>query len=198
MKNANWDRITELSRSELIAVLDDLGFNLDDNDNFDRDNSPAEGTKDYSDEMQWLREHLEQGISDLEVIRGGHPELVNVKDAVREHVGTDELAAYLKAPFGYFAGLYANGVFHVGQDVGNEIAQHERPVFISQCPGVGNLDSSEYTAGYAHVNEDGKYVRNKDGSMIGDGNLEALINDTCENGDCEDWVEELISDLVSE
>lgn len=84
MKNANWDRITELSRSELIAVLDDLGFNLDDNDNFDRDNSPAEGTKDYSDEMQWLREHLEQGISDLEVIRGGHPELVNVKDAVRE------------------------------------------------------------------------------------------------------------------
>lgn len=84
MRNANWNRIMELSRSELITVLDDLGFSLDEVDDFDRDNSPAEGTEAYSSEMQWLREHLEQAITDLEVIQRGHPELVDMKDAVRE------------------------------------------------------------------------------------------------------------------
>lgn len=81
MKNANWNRIAELSRSELIAILDNLGFSLDEMEGFDRNNPPAEGTKTYSDEMDWLRSHFE-GISDLETIRRGHPELVNVKDAV--------------------------------------------------------------------------------------------------------------------
>lgn len=198
MRNANWNRITELSRSELIAVLDDLGFDLDDGDNFDRNNSPVEGTKDYSDEMQWLREHLEQAITDLEVIQRGHPELVDVKEAVREYVGSDQLAEYLKAPFGYVAGLYADGTFRVGQDIGKEIAEHERPIFLSRVPGIGNLDSSAYTIGYAEMDENGKYVRKHDGSLIGDGSFNALIDDTCENGDVFEWVEELISDLVDE
>lgn len=212
MSTINWEKVHELSREQLVAILEDY-FTLQDyfetgkgenpaltNVEYETWIAPAEGTQAYSDLMDWLRAHFEQlppdKLQPATRFMREHPKLIDWPAFLEENVGTNELASYLKAPFGYKIGLYANGQVVVGQDVGNEISEDERPVGMVAVPGIGNLDSTEYSAGYAVYGEDGLYRRIKDNLVIGD--FEALIDDTCENGEVQEWLDELRSNLVPE
>ena len=210
MSTINWEKVHELSREQLVTILEDY-FTLQDYFETEKEVNPAlanveyetwiaptKNTQAYSDLMDWLRSHFEQlppdKLQPATRFMREHPELIDWPAFLEENVGTNELAAYLKANFGEKIGLYANGQVVVGQDVGNEISEDERPVGMVAVPGIGNLDSTEYSAGYAVYGKDGLYRRIADGSVIG--NFEALIDDTCKNGEVQDWLDELREQLT--
>jgi len=78
------------------------------------------------------------------------------------------LYRYLSAPYGARFGVYAGGAVLVGGDVGNEIAEDERPLVWVNCPGIGNLDMSWYREGL-----EGEECMTD----------EQVLQESCDNGD---------------
>jgi hypothetical protein len=101
-------------------------------------------------------------------------------ELIRDAVGPDELAEYLVADSGERLGVYVDGDVIVGDDVGNEIAEDERPVAWVRCPGLGNIDMAWWRNGWdcAGLTE------------------EEVIRDCCENGDVADEILDLVQLLI--
>lgn len=63
---------------------------------------------------------------------------------------TDEMVIeYTLAEFGEKIGLYPDESYAVGDAIGSEIAEDERPIFTLKCPGIGNISTSWYASGWA-------------------------------------------------
>lgn len=101
---------------------------------------------------------------------------------IDEHIGADDLAAYLVAQPGHTLGIYADGSVHVGEAIGREIAEHERPLATIRCPGIGSIDMTSWRADWecGHLDD------------------AAVIRDCCENGDVEDERAELVRRLADD
>jgi hypothetical protein len=99
------------------------------------------------------------------------------------------MADYNIAPFGEWLGFYIDDgvVSHaVGQDIGNEIAENERPIIVLKCPGIGNIESDFWLSGWTHQNEDKEIVVDETNEIIDF--AEAIIR-CCEEGDISSMVE---------
>lgn len=79
------------------------------------------------------------------------------KEIIEEAVSPEMLANYLCADWGERLGIYADGKYLIGQDVGREIAEDERPIVWVECPGIGNISTSYYTDGWVEDLGDGYY-----------------------------------------
>jgi len=67
-----------------------------------------------------------------------------------EYEITDEMTiAYLTGDPRNVFGLYRDGSFAVGESVGMEIAEEERPILTLKCLGIANMDLTHYTKGWA-------------------------------------------------
>jgi hypothetical protein len=116
------------------------------------------------------------------------------KKFVTESICEDELFQYLTAPWGYTFGLYRDGSVAVGQDVGREIAEDDRPLVTVDVPGINELDMSDYADGYAEKTDEGWEV-NGTGEVIDD---EELIRRACADGDVSMDLEDLRNRLMDE
>lgn len=101
------------------------------------------------------------------------PDLWDVIDA-------DAVADYLCADHGSWFGVYPDGSYSVGPDVGAEIDPDERPLFRVRCPGIGNVDSTWWAEGVEGA---------------GDMDTEDLIRQGCTEGDVSGEIEDLIRRL---
>jgi len=66
------------------------------------------------------------------------------EEMIEKAVTTDVVASYLLAEFGEILGIYPDGSVSIGQDVGREVDPDERPTASVACPGIGNIDGSDY------------------------------------------------------
>jgi len=69
---------------------------------------------------------------------------VAVEVIIKKAITTDVVASYLLAEFGEILGIYPDGSVSIGQDIGREIDPDERPLASVACPGIGNIDGSDY------------------------------------------------------
>lgn len=121
---------------------------------------------------------------------------MNKKEAeekIRDAVTNAAVAQYYTAPWGDSFGVYEDGSIGVGQSIGMEIAERERPIALVKCPGLGNIDSSFWTEGWTKFNPDTSEYETKNGRKL---DLTECIRDCCENGDISDEKEELIQRLI--
>ena len=79
----------------------------------------------------------------------------------------------------------------VGQSIGMEIREDERPIVILFCPGVGNIDSTYWYEGWTHE-EDGKIIQDDTGKEV---SLEEAVRYCCENGDISSVVEAIQKEI---
>lgn len=63
---------------------------------------------------------------------------------IQHSLNHEEFCDYLTAPYGHKLGIYSDGSINVGENIGNEIADDEKPVAWIDCPGNGNVDFSDY------------------------------------------------------
>jgi len=122
-----------------------------------------------------------------------------IKNQISDDLSNDDIAKYLTAPFGHKMGAYFNGDgfdFHVGEAIGNEIAQDERPAGIIKCPGIANIDSDHWTDGWTTQDDDGNYIDDTGVTLT----FVQCVEKCCEDGDIEDdraeIIEELMGDLI--
>jgi hypothetical protein len=95
-------------------------------------------------------------------------------------IDADAVADYLCADHGDYFGVYPDGSYSVGPDVGAEIDPDERPLFRVRCPGIGNVDRTWWAAGV-------------DGAE--DMDTEDLVRQGCAGGDVSGEVEDLVRRL---
>jgi antirestriction protein len=79
---------------------------------------------------------------------------------------------YTLADYGEKLGIYPDGSYAVGESVGNEIAESERPMIVVKCPGIGNIDCSWYAAGWAHYDSEKEAWIDDEKEYDGDGGAE--------------------------
>jgi hypothetical protein len=127
---------------------------------------------------------------------------MGIRSWIDDQITTDRLADYLTAPWGHTLGLYRDGSVSVGEDVGREIAEDERPVALAKCPGIDNLSVDYWTTDFAAWDDDqGAYVvtgrhRDDGGRVIGE--LEDVVRECCQDGDVESEREELVDTLTED
>ena len=68
---------------------------------------------------------------------GGYVPADNI---IKKAVTKDVVCAYITADYGETLGIYPDGSTSIGQSVGMEIAENERPIVTIECPGVNNID----------------------------------------------------------
>ncbi len=113
-------------------------------------------------------------------------------EKIKEYVQNNAskvIADYNIAPFGEWLGFYIDDgvVSHaVGQDIGNEIAEKERPIIVLKCPGIGNIESDFWLSGWTHENESKEIVVDETGEII---DFSEAIICCCEEGDIASMVE---------
>lgn len=120
--------------------------------------------------------------------------MIEIKEYIEKNA-TKVISDYYTAPFGEWLGFYIDDgiVSHaVGQSIGNEIAEHERPVVILKCPGIGNLDSHFWLDGWTHENEDHDIVVDETGEVI---SFAEAISRCCEDGDISSEIEGMIAEI---
>ena len=129
----------------------------------------------------------------------------NTLESVRAYIyenQTSVLRDYLTASCGERIGFYIKEeklIHHVGQSIGDEICEEERPLLCVECPGINNLDSSCYTADFCSWSEEREaYV--VDGPFMADqgrvvGRLADVIRECCEDGDMSKDLEDFLSSL---
>ena len=110
---------------------------------------------------------------------------------IEKAIDESALCDYLCADFGESIAVYADGNYAVGESVGYEIAEDERPVVLVKCPGIWNLDSGEWTQDFEESG-DGEWI-SEDGRRL---SLEDCIRICCEDGDVSDEVEHLRQRLL--
>lgn len=81
---------------------------------------------------------------------------MNDKDLIEKAITREAYADYLTAAFGERLGVFRDGRYAVGQSVGMEIAEDERPIALAKCPGLANLDTSYWTENVGRI-EGGEY-----------------------------------------
>lgn len=128
---------------------------------------------------------------------------MNIEELINEMIDSQQLYEYLTASSNCRAGLYADGSFHVGQSVGAEIAEDERPVVCISCPGLNNMDDpSWWTDDWTEYNEEtGCYriIEETAGYEIGQEiSLDECIKICCNQGDVFDNVFELREKMLNE
>ena len=109
----------------------------------------------------------------------------------------DEMAVYkyLTADFGAWFGVYPDGSISVGETVGREIAEDERPVVSVRCPGVENLDESLFTDEYVYMSDDtGAYIEIETGLEVGC--IEDVVHICCRDGYTSEYVADLRQRLL--
>ena len=116
-----------------------------------------------------------------------------ISEKIKEYIENNAskvIADYNIAPFGEHLGFYIDDdgvVSHaVGQDIGNEIAENERPVVLLKCPGIGNIDSHFWLSGWTRQNEDRDIVVDETGEII---SFAEAIERCCEGGDISSMVD---------
>jgi hypothetical protein len=92
----------------------------------------------------------------------------------------EALRQYLTAAHGERIGIYVDGSFSVGRDVGREIEPIERPIFELKCSGINNLDMTWWREGW-------------DCDHLTD---EEVIAECCKNGDLIDEAKSLAKNLM--
>jgi len=63
-----------------------------------------------------------------------------MKELIENTIDDKAVAAYYTAEWGEWLGVYADGTWHVGASVGQEIDPVERPIALVKCPGIGNIE----------------------------------------------------------
>ena len=117
-----------------------------------------------------------------------------IKEKIQDAIGPAEVAAYYTAPSDYRLAAYEkNGgvVIEIGPDLGNEIAEDERPISYISCPGVGNTDTSFETY-FATDLENGTYRIWDTGEIVSESRMIEL---SCETGDNFDDIEMIAEKL---
>ena len=118
---------------------------------------------------------------------------MKTKELIEKNINAMELYEYLTAPSNHWAGLYPDGSFHVGESVGSEIDEEERPLITIKCPGLNEMDDPSYwTDEWTEFDEDtGLYhiIEVTKGHNIGDSiSLNECIRVCCEHYDVSDQV----------
>ncbi|HDO26161.1 MAG TPA: hypothetical protein ENG95_05930 [Nitrospirae bacterium] len=114
-----------------------------------------------------------------------------IKEKIRNAIGAKEVALYYTVPSNWRLGAYeSNGKIRieVGPDLGNEIAEDERPTTYISCPGIGNIDTSYFSDNFATRQEDGTYQIHDTGEMVSESRM---IEMSCEKGDIIDDIESI-------
>lgn len=107
----------------------------------------------------------------------------------REIITTSVLAEYLTAEYGHDMAIWPDGSTEIIEPSLCWRHDDTAPICLVKCPGIGNLDSTAWSEGYAKRDESGIYY-DYDGYRIG--TLADLILDCCETGDVSSFIEELV------
>jgi hypothetical protein len=120
---------------------------------------------------------------------------MSTREIVENAIGSQELADYLTAPHGYDLAVWENGwVSPTPSHLSWASDDDDAPVARTRCPGIGNLDSTLFSAGWATRDPDTGEYRAADGRVIG--YLEEMIRECCRSGDVSAFREDLIDALV--
>lgn len=115
---------------------------------------------------------------------------------IKTKVNEDQLCQWLLAQWGNSLAIYEDGQVVVGQDVGNEINPDERPFAGMVCPGIGNIDTTQYTEDFVtQDHETREYIVNETGERI---DLEEVIRRCCDEGDVSNDLESLRDKLIED
>ena len=112
-----------------------------------------------------------------------------LKEKIQDAIGAAEVAAYYTAPSDYRLAAYEkNGgvVIEIGPDLGNEIAEDERPIAYISCPGIGKTNTGVFSFDFATRQENGTYQIWHTGEIISESRMIEL---SCETGDIIDDIE---------
>ena len=118
-----------------------------------------------------------------------------LREKIIDAIGAAEVAAYYTAPSDYRLAAYdRNGeiVIEIGPDLGNEIAEDERPCSYISCPGIGNIDIFNFSDAFATRQEDGSYQIWDTGEVVSESRMIEL---SCETGDNFDDIEMIAEKL---
>lgn len=115
-------------------------------------------------------------------------------EIIEEALSSDILAGYLTAEWGEKLGVYADGETAIGQSVGKEIAEDERPIAIAKCPGIGNIERAYWIDDLVATDEGGLYKTAGGQEMT----LEECVIDCCENGDVTPYMDDLREKLLED
>ncbi|NCC41916.1 MAG: hypothetical protein EOM21_21400 [Gammaproteobacteria bacterium] len=102
------------------------------------------------------------------------------------------LADFLCAEYGAHLAVFADGSHQI---IDSGAVPDGDFIAIVRCPGIGNLDGSVFAEGYAERGGDGIYRRITDDTEVGD--LEALITESCREGDVTAFCEDLEAQLAA-
>ena len=117
------------------------------------------------------------------------------EEIIYDVINSDAVAAWLTAEHGEYLGVYADGKYGVGQDIGKEIAEDEQPIAIVRCPGIGNIEEEYWTVDWiVEQNEEGKYI-DKEGKEY---TLAECVQECCDHGDVSPFIEELRDALIED
>lgn len=111
---------------------------------------------------------------------------MNFKDIIT----TDVLCDYLTAEHGHDLAIWPDGSTEIIESSLNWHHNQNAPICRVKCPGIGNLDSTVFSEGYAKRDHESGIYYDYDGLRIG--NLADLISDCCETGDMTAFIEELV------
>lgn len=111
----------------------------------------------------------------------------------REIITTSVLADYLTAEYGYDLVVWQDGTTDF-VPYNFRFRHDEQPICRVKCPGIGNLDSTVFSEGYAK-RDHGIYY-DYDGYRIG--TLADLIEDCCENGDMTAFIDDLVENCEAD
>jgi hypothetical protein len=106
----------------------------------------------------------------------------------------DHLADYLIAEFGHDFAVWPNGRAEV---IESNIVFHpqDAPVARIQCPGIENLERSDFTTDFAHWDETvGAYIEDGTGRIIGD--FEAVIRECCRDRTITGYMDDFRQDIT--
>ena len=122
-------------------------------------------------------------------------ETSELKEKIIDAIGPAEVAAYYTAPSDYRLAAYEkNGgvVIEIGPDLGNEIAEDERPIAYISCPGIGNIDTNNFSDAFATREEDGSFQIWETGEIVSESRMIEL---SCETGDNQNDIEMIAEKL---
>lgn len=118
------------------------------------------------------------------------------RQKILDALSDEALEDYLTAEYGGWLCLWEDG-YHCINDSSYTLVYDIQPIGVAKCPGIGNLDSTMFSDGFAYRNEeDGMYYTLEDNTLVGD--LAELIHDCVVNGDVTGFMDDLVEQLMVE
>src|SRR5574343_1904780 len=108
----------------------------------------------------------------------------------RDVITTDVLVDYLPAEYGHDLEIWQDGSTEIIES-SLRFRNDAAPIVRLKCPGIGNLDSTIFSDGYAKRDPESGIYYDYDGFRIGD--LADLIVDCCENADMSNFIDEIVT-----